>query len=73
MRAVAVTFAFAADGADLTRLLDHELAGGGILDVGCYCVSMAQLIAGGGRAGRRGGRPQSSIRPNGSTATARAC
>lgn len=28
------------------RLLNNNLAGGGILDVGCYCVSMARLIAG---------------------------
>jgi predicted dehydrogenase/aryl-alcohol dehydrogenase-like predicted oxidoreductase len=32
---------------DIThRLLNHYLAGGGILDVGCYCVSMSRLIAG---------------------------
>ncbi|MEI6351318.1 MAG: Gfo/Idh/MocA family oxidoreductase [Verrucomicrobiota bacterium] len=29
-----------------SRLLDPKLGGGGILDVGCYCVSMARLIAG---------------------------
>ncbi len=29
-----------------SRLLKNELGGGGILDVGCYCVSMARLIAG---------------------------
>ena len=29
-----------------SRLLDNELGGGGILDVGCYPVSMARLIAG---------------------------
>lgn len=28
------------------RLLKNELGGGGILDVGCYAVSMARLIAG---------------------------
>jgi len=29
-----------------SRLLDRALGGGGILDVGCYCVSMARLVAG---------------------------
>jgi predicted dehydrogenase/aryl-alcohol dehydrogenase-like predicted oxidoreductase len=29
-----------------SRLLSNELAGGGILDVGCYPVSMSRLIAG---------------------------
>ena len=29
-----------------SRLFSHELAGGGILDVGCYPVSMSRLIAG---------------------------
>ncbi len=28
------------------RILNHNLGGGGILDVGCYCVSMVRLIAG---------------------------
>ena len=34
--------AFPSDG----RLLSNELGGGGILDVGCYPVSMARLVAG---------------------------
>src|SRR5687768_11031907 len=29
-----------------SRLLNHALGGGGILDVGCYCMSIARLIAG---------------------------
>ena len=29
-----------------SRLLNHALGGGGILDVGCYCTSIARLIAG---------------------------
>lgn len=29
------------------RLLNKSLGGGGILDVGCYCVSIARLLAGG--------------------------
>ena len=28
------------------RLFNNELGGGGILDVGCYCISMARLVAG---------------------------
>jgi len=28
------------------RLFHHDLAGGAILDLGCYCVSLARLIAG---------------------------
>jgi predicted dehydrogenase len=28
------------------RVLNHELGGGGLLDVGCYPVSMARLVAG---------------------------
>ncbi len=29
-----------------SRLFSNDLAGGGILDVGCYCVSIANLLAG---------------------------
>src|SRR5688572_14397399 len=29
-----------------SRLVNHALGGGGILDVGCYCMSVARLIAG---------------------------
>ncbi len=46
LREIAVRFSFTTDGADRSRVTDHALAGGGILDVGCYCVSMAQLITG---------------------------
>jgi predicted dehydrogenase/aryl-alcohol dehydrogenase-like predicted oxidoreductase len=28
------------------RLFQHDLAGGAILDLGCYCMSMARLLAG---------------------------
>jgi len=38
------SFDFAFDGSH--RLLSQELGGGGILDVGCYCTSMARLLAG---------------------------
>ncbi len=40
------TFSFRTDFDLKNRLLNHHLGGGGILDVGCYCVSMSRLIAG---------------------------
>ena len=40
------TFSFRADVGPEHRLLSNALGGGGILDVGCYPVSMARLIAG---------------------------
>lgn len=43
---IEASFAFAADPARGGRLFDPQLAGGGILDVGGYPVSMALLIAG---------------------------
>ncbi len=43
---IEATFAFRA-GMDLDRrTLNHTLGGGGILDIGCYPVSMARLLAG---------------------------
>jgi predicted dehydrogenase/aryl-alcohol dehydrogenase-like predicted oxidoreductase len=33
-------------GGDSGRLLENAMGGGGILDVGCYCTSMARLVAG---------------------------
>ncbi len=45
-RIIRATFAFDA-GFNLNgRLLNNELGGGGILDVGCYTTSIARLIAG---------------------------
>ncbi len=46
VRVIQATFSFQAD-FDLTnRALSIELGGGSILDVGCYPISMARLIAG---------------------------
>src|SRR6187551_1168106 len=44
----AIQASFGIDGAypSSSRLLNNELGGGGILDVGCYPVSMARLVAG---------------------------
>jgi predicted dehydrogenase len=43
---VQATFSFRADFDPMSRLFNRALGGGGILDVGCYCVSGARLIAG---------------------------
>lgn len=45
VRGVDVVFAFDAGRTPPARLVDPALAGGGILDVGCYCVSAALLVA----------------------------
>jgi predicted dehydrogenase/aryl-alcohol dehydrogenase-like predicted oxidoreductase len=46
VRVIQVAFSFQCGYNLESRLLNHKLGGGGILDVGCYCVSMANLIAG---------------------------
>ncbi|WEK48551.1 MAG: aldo/keto reductase [Candidatus Kaistia colombiensis] len=47
VRAIKSSFGFAMPGFDPAhRLYANDLAGGGILDVGCYPVSMTRLIAG---------------------------
>jgi predicted dehydrogenase/aryl-alcohol dehydrogenase-like predicted oxidoreductase len=46
LRAIRATFSFAARPDPAGRLFDRELGGGGILDVGGYCTSMARLLAG---------------------------
>lgn len=47
VRVIQATFSFSTGDYNLEgRLLNNKLAGGGILDVGCYCTSMARLIAG---------------------------
>ncbi len=46
VRVIQATFSFRAGDDPTSRLLAPELGGGGILDVGCYPVSMSRLIAG---------------------------
>jgi predicted dehydrogenase/aryl-alcohol dehydrogenase-like predicted oxidoreductase len=46
VRLIQATFSFDAGYNLNSRLLSNALGGGGILDVGCYCVSMARLVAG---------------------------
>jgi predicted dehydrogenase/aryl-alcohol dehydrogenase-like predicted oxidoreductase len=46
VRVIQTTFSFATSFNLESRLLNNALGGGGILDVGGYCVSMARLIAG---------------------------
>ena len=51
VRTIQATFSFEVD-SDYDsegRLLNNALGGGGILDVGCYCASIARLIAGAAR------------------------
>ncbi len=46
VRAIQATFSFCATYGPARRHFSQALAGGGILDVGCYTASMARLIAG---------------------------
>ncbi len=48
IRLIRASFAFRADynPANPSRLHREDLGGGAILDVGCYCMSMARLLAG---------------------------
>lgn len=43
---IQATFSFLTRSRPTARLLNPVLGGGGILDVGCYCASMARLLAG---------------------------
>jgi predicted dehydrogenase/aryl-alcohol dehydrogenase-like predicted oxidoreductase len=46
VRLVQATFAFDTPFKAERRVYSNALGGGGILDVGCYCVSLARLVAG---------------------------
>ncbi len=46
VRIIQATFSFYAELPVDSRILEARLGGGGILDVGCYCVSMCRLVAG---------------------------
>ena len=46
VRFIRANFSFRSPLNPQSRLFNRELGGGGILDVGCYCVSMARLVAG---------------------------
>jgi predicted dehydrogenase/aryl-alcohol dehydrogenase-like predicted oxidoreductase len=46
VRVIQATFSFHAGYNPESRLYKNALGGGGILDVGCYCASMARLVAG---------------------------
>jgi len=46
VRVIQATFSFDGGFNPERRLLKNALGGGGILDVGCYCTSVARLIAG---------------------------
>jgi predicted dehydrogenase/aryl-alcohol dehydrogenase-like predicted oxidoreductase len=46
IRMIQATFSFHAGFNPDGRIFSNALAGGGILDVGCYCTSMARLVAG---------------------------
>lgn len=46
VKVIQATFSFCAGFDFQSRLFNNNLGGGAILDVGCYCTSMARLIAG---------------------------
>lgn len=49
IRLIRAQFSFQVDPDPSSRLFSNALGGGGILDVGSYCMSMARLIAGAAR------------------------
>ncbi len=46
LKLIECSFGFQTGYVEGGRLFDKALGGGGILDIGCYCVSMARLLAG---------------------------
>ncbi|MDQ6659784.1 MAG: Gfo/Idh/MocA family oxidoreductase [Chloroflexota bacterium] len=46
VRVIQATFSFKSEDDPKSRLLNNALGGGGILDVGGYCTSIARLVAG---------------------------
>jgi len=46
VKIIQATFSIMAGDDPNSRIMSNELGGGGILDVGCYCASMARLVAG---------------------------
>ena len=46
VRVIQATYSFKSNSDPQSRLLNNALGGGGILDVGCYCASIARLAAG---------------------------
>ena len=46
VKLICATFSFSFPFDPQNRLLNADLGGGGILDVGCYCASMTRLLAG---------------------------
>jgi predicted dehydrogenase len=46
LKLIRATFSFCHPFDPRHRLFDPALGGGGILDVGCYCISLARLVAG---------------------------
>ncbi|WP_203568381.1 Gfo/Idh/MocA family protein [Aestuariimicrobium ganziense] len=62
---VETVFSFRSDHDPSSRLYDPERAGGGILDVGGYPVSMARLVAGAAQTQREGGEARWFAEPVG--------
>ncbi len=52
LKLIRATFSFSYPFDPGHRLFDPSLGGGGILDVGCYCISLARLVAGAVYEGR---------------------
>src|SRR5690606_25708656 len=46
VKVIQATFSFGAGFDPNGRVYNNALGGGGLLDVGCYCTSMARMIAG---------------------------